>query len=343
MDVHWLEPNLVDRHKVSLLCEVIIHDESQRQHCLKTALKGYHVKFVGNVPQHVTVVLLTNVRVHQNPKGMTLVAETDSHVHPRPNILLRDLQKVVEVCSGAGFMGFGLEHSGFAITLRCDHSLPMLTLAKQLHPAETIHGDVCTESLLHPICDPSVASGTLAAGVACQPYSKLGDRGHQRDLRSLTLPGVLRIGFLCRFGAMILECVMDAFQCPWFQSVLKSFADLTGYRISQGVLHLHTVWPARRSRWWGILTHPAIGRIPWRPMPAPSALPLVVDLLDQFKICTEAELQQLALDLYELGRFDAQGFEQNEIPWRGQMQTSLHSCGNQLSACPCGCRKLPIL
>ena len=31
------------------------------------------------------------------------------------------------------------------------------------------------------------------------------------------------------------------------------------------------------------------------------------------------------------------------IPMQGQMATSLHSCGNQIMGCPCGCRKHPFI
>lgn len=74
-------------------------------------------------------------------------------------------------------------------------------------------------------------------------------------------------------------------------------------------------------------------------MPISTAMPLVADLLDHFLACTEQELEQLSLDLYELERFASHGFEKNEMLWRGQMQTSLHSCGSQLGPCPCGCRR----
>ena len=39
-----------------------------------------------------------------------------------------------------------------------------------------------------------------------------------------------------------------------------------------------------------------------------------------------------------MGKFSHYGVHGNLIPWKGQMKTSLHSCGNQLSGCPCGCR-----
>ena len=342
MDVQLLEPVLMPGHQVTLLCEVIVYDNLQLKHCLKTALRGVHVKFAGCLPSNATVVLITGVTVQSTDNGCRLVANESSMAYPRPYINLQDLSKVVELCSGAGFLGFGLEHSGFEVKLRCDHSQAMLDLASRLHPTAVALGDVCTDSLLHPICQASDQTGTLAAGVACQPYSKLGDNKQEHDMRAQTLPSVLRYGFLCRFGAIIIECVADAHSCPWVQSVVRTFADITGYKVAQGTLHLHTLWPARRSRWWCILTHASIGEVTWQPMPFSTAMPLVADLIDQFKSCTKEELDELALDLYELGRFDAQGFEQNEIPWKGQMATSLHSCGNQLSACPCKCRLFPF-
>ena len=70
----------------------------------------------------------------------------------------------------------------------------------------------------------------------------------------------------------------------------------TGRRGSQ-ILHVpYQVLFARRSRWWGILTHPAIGIVPWEPMAKCMPLSLVVHVLDAFKYCTDAESQQLELD-----------------------------------------------
>lgn len=340
MDVHCLEPSLVHDALTTVLCEVIVYDMDQQKHVLKTALKGVFVRFEGYLPSGSTIVLLSGAQAKQTERGFNLIATDSTEIFPRPYICFQSLRQVVEVCSGAGFMGFGFEHCGFEISLRCDHAQTMLDLASHLHKAPVALGDVCTDSLLHPICQSQ--AGTIASGIACQPYSKLGDQKHDHDSRSLTLPGVLRLGFLGRFGAIVLECVATASTCPWFQSVLKRFTEITGYRISQGVLNLQTIWPSRRSRWWCILTHPSIGCIPWQPMPTVTTVPIIADLLDRFKVCTEEELKQLALDLYELGRFGAYGFEQNEIPWRGQMPTSLHSCGSQLGLCPCGCRMFPF-
>ena len=140
----------------------------------------------------------------------------------------------------------------------------------------------------------------------------------------------------------MLECVCEAHTCPWVQQVLRKFVELTGYHLTQGELHLQQTWAARRSRWWCVLSHPSLGKISWEPPPKILPMPMVCQLLNQWKICTPEELKHLGLDLYELGRFAAHGFESNMIPWTGQMATSLHSCGNQLTACPCGCREFPF-
>ena len=235
--------------------------------------------------------------------------------------------------------GKGLEAAGFAVQVRSDFNPRMLQLAAKIGDGTILEGDVCSDKLLIDICTSHGDAYTSAAGVACQPYSRLGDRKHQMDSRSKTLPSTLRLGFLGSFAVIVIECVSEAHTCPWVQQILHKFSSQTGYRISQGILHLHQLWPARRTRWWCILTHPTLQQVPWESPPKIPRTPVVADLLDHFQTCDEPLLSQLMLDLYELGRFDAQGFEQNEVFWQGQMSTSLHSCGNQLMGCPCGCRQ----
>ena len=139
-----------------------------------------------------------------------------------------------------------------------------------------------------------------------------------------------------------LECVPEAMTCQWVQSNLKSFCSATGFHVSQVILHLHSIWPARRSRWWCVLSHPMGGQGPVAPFPTMPQHQTVSNLLDSALNCSDDELRQLILDLYELGKFSHFGVHDNVIPWKGQMKTSLHSCGNQLSGCPCGCRKFPF-
>ena len=313
--------------------------ESQRCHLVKTALKGTFMRFKGHLQPGVTIILVVKAVV---PSAGTLQAGEATRIFDKPSISARELRSVVEVCSGIGCLGVGLEESGFEVAARCDWNQSLLSLAQRLHASETIHGDVCTDQLLADLSEKFPAAKTLAAGISCQPYSRLGDRRHQEDPRSQTLPGVLRLGFLGQYGLIVLECVSEAKTCPWVQQTLKDFAKETGYHITQDVLHLQQIWPTRRSRWWCVLAHPAIGAVQLKACPEVNPRPMVAHVLQQFQHVDEHTLKQLQLDLYELGKFAAFGFESNMVPWKGQMATSLHSCGNQLMGCPCGCRKYPF-
>ena len=119
-------------------------------------------------------------------------------------------------------------------------------------------------SLIADICEKAPERSSLAAGIACQPYSRLGDRREGQDTRAQTLPAVLRLAFLGRFVIVILECVPGAMTCKWVQDHIRGlFCLATGFIQSQEVLHLHSVWPARRTRWWCTLVHPFIGKVPF--------------------------------------------------------------------------------
>eukprot|EP00438_Fugacium_kawagutii_P008769 Skav211393 [mRNA] locus=scaffold1467:27738:37043:- [translate_table: standard] len=236
-----------------------------------------------------------------------------------------------------GCMGIGLAAAGFAVTLKCDVSMPMLSLASQF-PGEVMHADITSPDFMSNLAQKNQRAGTLAAGVACQPYSKLGDQAHQNDPRAMTLPKALETTYLGRFVIAILECVSEAETCSWVQQTLQQFTMKTKYRVSQTTLHLHLTWPARRSRWWCIVVHPMLLPTSIAPMPTVAPRVMVLHLLDHFKVCDEQTLKQLALDSQELNQFDAFGFENNTIPWRGTCATALHSCGVQLIPCPCGCR-----
>ena len=343
MSLLELEGVLKRGDHTTLLVEVVAHDPSHRQHQLRSAMKGTLISFSGYIPKDVTVLLLVNVVVTQVIPSVRLQADKSSRGIPRSHVNMDTLSHVVELCAGMGCLGRGLKECGFKIALRCDSNASMLQLASRIDPeAITLQGDITKSSLIADICEQVPEAGCLAAGIACQPYSRLGDRRAGQDTRAQTLPATLQLAFLGRFVIVILECVPEAMQCKWVQDHIQAFCAATGYLQSQQILHLSDVWPARRTRWWCTLIHPFIGKVSIPAFPKMTPSPMVCNLLDQFISCNDEELRQLELDLYELGKFSHFGVHDNVIPWKGQMKTSLHSCGNQLSGCPCGCREFPF-
>eukprot|EP00435_Cladocopium_sp_Y103_P058608 s705_g20.t1 len=324
------------------LVEVTMYDNQQQCHGIKSALRGIPMTFRGQLPPGQTVLLVVKAITQHEDDQWVLIPGPHSHVIPRPTMNVAGLSQVVELCSGMGCLGVGLSSAGFDIKLRSDCNPNMLKLAKVIGNEPTLLGNLHDDEVLAQVCLQAPEAGLLTSGIACQPYSRLGDEKCEADQRAATLPGTLRIGFLGRFAIIVLECVEKAKDCTWLQTTLRRFAEITGYHISQGELKLQDVWPSRRHRWWAVLTHQSVGFIHWHPFPRIQPKPLVAHVLDCFKTCNDFELKNLMLDLYELGRFGAVGFDTNEIPWNGQMATALHSCGNQLSSCPCGCRKFPF-
>eukprot|EP00438_Fugacium_kawagutii_P006940 Skav203606 [mRNA] locus=scaffold935:358599:363133:+ [translate_table: standard] len=344
MEADWLEYPLEDGATVSLLLEVISFDATQTSHVLRTTLNGTMVRFRGVLPTDRTVVLVTHAIVHTHGPGQMseLVPSQHTQVIARPYVDMQHITEVVEVCSGMGCLGQGLEAAGFDVALRTDCNGTMIQLASRLSPAEACMSDVCSDQILLDVSSRAPKAGTAAAGVPCQPYSRLGDKQAQSDVRSQPLLFFLRMSFLLRFSIIIIECVSEAFNCSWFQHVLTTFCKRTRFLLKQSVLQLQSVWPARRTRLWVTLTHPMIGPCEVGPLPTVQPTPLVSHVLDCYLHLPESELRQLSLDLYELRRFDEVGFDTNRLHWNRQMQTSLHSCGNQLTGCPCGCRQFPF-
>eukprot|EP00435_Cladocopium_sp_Y103_P008923 s91_g2.t1 len=338
VDLH-LDDNPIKGQPWTGLLQVIFHDEHQCTHLVKTAIKGRFLRFKGLLPKDTSVVLACRAQVSDD---RTLERGEDCRVFPKPCLSIRNVRKVAELCSGIGCLGVGLEEAGFEVVVRCDWNEPMLQLASQLHSSKTLQSDVCSDDTLIALHSECPEFGSVAAGVSCQPYSRLGDQRAEMDPRAQTLPSTLRASFLSQVGFIFLECVDDAMKCQWVQKVISQFAAETGYCVSQGTLSLQQVWPARRQRWWCTLSHPAIGSVPWRPFPEVCPPPTISQVLDNFQACDPDMLYHLQLDLYELGKFSQFGFHSNMVPWNGQMATSLHSCGNQLGACPCGCRKYPF-
>eukprot|EP00435_Cladocopium_sp_Y103_P057264 s169_g19.t1 len=281
-------------------------------------------------------------RKGKSHKARTLQESENTRCFPKPCVAARNLMNVAELCSGIGCLGVGLEECGFQVKVRSDWNESMMDLSQKIHSTPTLLGDVTTDSLLANLSEQYPDVGGLAAGVSCQPYSRLGDQKQDQDIRAQTFPAMLRMTFLGQYGFTVLECVKEAGECAWIQRLLKQFSAETGYHVSQETYHLQHVWPTRRSRWWCVLSHPSIGPIRLQPCPEVSPRPMITHVLSSFQECDAETLRQLQLDLYELGKFAAFGFESNMIPWRGQMATSLHSCGNQLMGCPCGCRAYPF-
>ena len=102
MDVHFLEPVLEHDMTVSLLGEVAYYDDGNSKHCIRTALKGRFVRFMGTLPPNVTVVLIVGAKVHMTGNQATLFAIKQFRDHTSAFQMSKELSKFAQV---QGFWG----------------------------------------------------------------------------------------------------------------------------------------------------------------------------------------------------------------------------------------------
>ena len=337
-DLHLEDSIFTKGNFTTCLVETLIFDERQQQHVVRTAVFGRRIRFRGNLEHKFPVTLIVDAEIGEDAGGLYLKSAPTTAILGRNVIDTCKLTQFIETCSGIGCLGMGLRQAGFDILLKNDVNQKILNLAKRIDNTPLLQGDVGSSKTVVDVCRICPDPINLAAGVSCQPHSKLGDRQGGNDPRSETLPASLRLGFYLRSPVIILECVEEIKSSSWAQSILTKFREQTGYRLSQDILRLQDVWPSRRTRWWAILSHPALGTIPFAMLPKVEPMPMVLHLINEFKEWPADETKQLVLDPYELNAFHHQGISNNIVPRNGQAPTCLHSCGNQMMACPCGCR-----
>ena len=293
--------------------------------------------------QDIEKVTLLNCPILLSDCGTPkLVQGSDTVVFLHESFNPTRFNRVRETCVGIGALGVGLRHLGLQVCAQNDLQPITCKEAARISNLPVIEGDICNDSTVAALWNQSPGDAILAAGVSCQPYSRLGDQRGEADSRSSSLIGSLRAAHLLQSSAILLECVEPASSHPFVQASLRQFCDVTGFHCTQVVLPLHLVWAAKRTRWWALLTSPSIGQVQVQPWKAHGPWHSVEDVIECFNV-TPAEAEQLVLTEAEVSAFQALKPLSDYLLRRNQpLPTALHSWGSPLSPCPCGCRTRPF-
>ena len=151
------------------------------------------------------LVCLHNVDFAWDTGKLYLIVKKCSSVLPIPSQDECDFLQVVETCSGVGALGIGLAAAGFRIGAINDKQVATVHAAGEAVSLPTILGDVNDPKVVAALHQAAPKAGTLAAGVSCQPFSRLGDSRGQSDDRSISLPASLRASFLTGKRMVILS------------------------------------------------------------------------------------------------------------------------------------------
>ena len=102
------------------------------------------------------------------------------------------------------------------------------------------------------------------------------------------------------------------------------------------------MWPAKRCRWWCLLVPDVVPLEEVLPWPSSASFKKVREVLPAPSV-TQHEYCSLELSDYELQQFEKRRpITKYLLDLDRPLPTALHSWGNQVLSCPCGCRNAPF-
>ena len=259
------------------------------------------------------------------------------------NPQISDLGYIHDVCCGLGGFSFAAEFLGMRVVSAVDIS-SLATQSYDLNFAPpSIRADIASFQTVVNMHEKQVCHGCnplITAGFPCQPLSLQGLQRRHLDSRSGVLPAVLRAAICLNACGLLLECVPEAMQDLSTQSYLREYATLMGCHLFQKVLHLHHMWPSRRSRWFAVLIRKSLGSACFPDLPSIDKVLGVHDVITEWPRWPVAEEQELLwTDLEcQVYKDPAFGNPDRRLKTHEPLPTALHSWGNALYGCPCACR-----
>eukprot|EP00435_Cladocopium_sp_Y103_P075430 s50_g57.t1 len=289
--------------KINIKGSLVIHDPHGLKHLLRAQLTNELFTASGNLSNLPMFSLLQGEVIHANPRP---------HVDARGGYVLghqipteQMYYNVIETCAGMGALGEGLQSCGMTVQVSNDISQELCLFQARQGTPNVIQGDFSDPKVLAGIHAIHPFPSLLTAGFNCQPWSRLGDEGRAKDPRSGVLGKVLEGSFWLNCHGVLLECVEGAGVDQDVQALLKCFCSLTGFRQAQVNLHLEHLMPAKRSRWWDLLTNPTLPEISLQPLPKLPVPPVLGDVLPFTPEWSAFDMNQLTLDRYETNKFAA--------------------------------------
>lgn len=337
--------NLPCQKKFCCVAVPVCLDLQQQRHLLATVPQYEKFLFQGELATGMASYSLMKVVV-QTPEGTLPVvcSDSDSLIFSHQACTWDGTRNVIELCCGMGALGHGASASGFKTVVGCDIRPKMLELFSKHSTGIPVLGDICQFKTLGDIYEAHPYSSVIASGIACQPYSQLGDQRGGFDPRASTLPATLAAAFYLRSMLVVIECVGPAQKDPFVQHHIRNFCSKTGFYKTECVQDLKEIWGSRRNRWWCVLSAPAIGPVEMSECGGFPDLSTVGSIIPKLRPWPNQAEEELELTPIEAQAFQPGGIVGNNfmLNTKAPMPCALHCWGSQLHPCPCGCRDVGL-
>ena len=321
----------------SLRCKVL--SQGPEGHVAVTGFRGVVFRLRLTLALPCEELTLFGFRV-QHGTHITLEQVPGSHLHPHHAPKHEDLLQVIELCAGIGAGTQGAAAAGFTVAAAAEIRPPLAQLLAANCQGHVVQGDINTPYTIQQVARAAPKAKVLSAGVSCQPYSAGGDRRSGADERAWTLAGALQAASLLGSHLIVLECVKEAAKDTYVQKAVEQYCILHDTCCTQQVLELAHVWPSKRCRWWCVISAKWIGSVTLCDLPNRDQHCVVCQVIPRSLTWPVEEESQLELTPYELRNFRdySQGLDALELKADQIAPTALHSWGNQVYGCRCGCR-----
>ena len=333
--------HLHDHATTSVLAEVLFYMPGG--HVCRSAVSKQTFRTNASLTRDRPTFTLLEAEFLRKGNSCWLLTTETSRCFPHEPLTIESFQQSIEACSGIAAVSTGYEAIGISTKVFIDQNEKFCDWLKAKHGASktVLCGDAGSTEVIAATAAAIQKPSILSAGIACQPYSFLGDRKEGHDKRSESLPAVLKLGFFLRAPLILLECTRGAMESAYVQNTLKDFTKKTGFNLFQDILHLHHTWTSQRTRWWAALSLPNLNLSGFPQMPKLFEDPQISLLMQIQRILPSHDMQQLVLDQRETMLFHQQpkGISGSLLNENAVMPTATHSWGSQLVACECGCRK----
>lgn len=326
--------------RTTVVARVIIHDnQNTGGHLCQSMIYGQHFRLQGELEEGTVTVSIINAKV-DHFRHPILSVDSSATVLCHRQKTTADLTNLVETCVGLGGLGHGAEYAGWKVVCRNDIQPKFCSWLRQQQGPPVVEGSILHMNTIIDIHKCAPNAGSMAWGFACQPFSALGDQRHEQDERSKTLPFGLYAAWLLQVEFVVLECVPQGGSSSFVQACLDHHCSMTKGARSETLLELGNVWVSRRRRWWTILTKGAFGKVQLTPLPHVQPAPAFHQVLSGFMQLPKEAMDQLQLTPNEYQAFQTYGKGLNSqlVDPQEQVGTALHSWGNQVEPCACGCR-----
>ena len=287
------------------------------------------------------VLTLYGIR-YQGVQGSfhSLQVLTNTTVIERKDLDRESFHNMVEVCAGIGGIASGCQALGGECHI-VQEANPLACAALRLNFPCVLEGSLANAATRRELHEALPRGRCIVA--ASLPKLRDCIQGLGVDPASTDnrlLHSVLQLAWTSQASGIVLVTSADPWLHPATRACIEDFAAKAGYQTTLVKLDLAFQWASSRIRWWLVLLPNELPKFQMLPWPKSQDPWLVQHVIPEWPVWPDETEAALVWDEEEAEEFSKHPHGQvpRMLESTAQAPPALHSWGNALRPCPCGCR-----